>query len=786
MNRSLLALCGCLLALLGLGTWFWLDSAREVAALARGADANAPVLETAALAPAAADAAADASTASAAGVETSAREAAATPAAANASPRTIEVHVVDERGEPVPLAQLEVQEGSQLPGAIVQSSIETSFGIVEVAQSGASSASCDERGVARIELPAPDPDALVLPRVQLVAVIDPPVGASVEARHLQGEPLVLVAPAMGSVEVRALDADGRIPPDGAQVWLGITREQLSGTAIWQSSHRIAERVQPLSNGVARFDFVALDVALDGALKRNAQASVHYPFGGAGPTRARPLVSFQLRLGTGRPVLAGRALDEAGRPLAGVALEALLRGSMGAGSEIDCGQLVPDARGEFRLDLMALPRSRGSVALVLRQRRRAPLAALEASAPLPGDARNGWLPLGDLVLREAPVLAEGLVLDELGKPVAGAHFELEGPVMFGDARTPSWWQGLPSTEGVLSDERGAFAIHGANSAAELHLRAVLAEARSPQISFAPGARGLALQLRRPGSVSGRVLLDPGVPAERLSVVLERVEAGDESISQSTAGPIDAQGAFEVRGLEAGPWTLKIGCEGENFFELPGLLVEGGAQLRDPRLDPVDLRGRLHALRIEAVDSAGAPLAQAELKWWASGKGQEWQDRHSASVSNGQLQIVVGALPVDLELGCEGYCAATAERISTDQRLVLQRATRLRIELIDVAQLPSPPNYIGPALALKHGDSVDVTPSSRYFDATGAVVSWVPRAGLYQLHWQIAHIEQSFGMSTTRAPEHPLEFEVREGGPEEQLLRVEFDPSWLSEQLKLFAR
>lgn len=49
----------------------------------------------------------------------------------------------------------------------------------------------------------------------------------------------------------------------------------------------------------------------------------------------------------------------------------------------------------------------------------------------------------------------------------------------------------------------------------------------------------------------------------------------------------------------------------MFQASGIVVEPGPPTKDPRLDPLDLRGRLGAVTVMVVDSDRRPVEKAEV-------------------------------------------------------------------------------------------------------------------------------------------------------------------------------
>ncbi len=134
----------------------------------------------------------------------------------------------------------------------------------------------------------------------------------------------------------------------------------------------------------------------------------------------------------------------------------------------------------------------------------------------------------------------------------------------------------------------------------------------------GDENIELKLVRAGSIAGSVLLDPGVPADAVRIGL---------VGGANATPPKEDGSFVLENLPAGNATLRIGAyvhgvsltsgeekpvvDGERLVIVSDLRVVPGRTNRDPRIQSLDLRGRLHVFKVSVIDSAGRPVAGARV-------------------------------------------------------------------------------------------------------------------------------------------------------------------------------
>ncbi|MEE8467437.1 MAG: carboxypeptidase regulatory-like domain-containing protein, partial [Planctomycetota bacterium] len=143
---------------------------------------------------------------------------------------------------------------------------------------------------------------------------------------------------------------------------------------------------------------------------------------------------------------------------------------------------------------------------------------------------------------------------------------------------------------------------------------------------PGTENLALVLRSPLGVAGRVEDDEGAPLTRFSVTARRVTQG-EFVTLSTAyrrGDFEAQdGTFFLQGLTEGQWEFE--AQGVSAATGTGLLSPAPLTLELPRpvgVDPLVLRAvRSVTVSGRVLDFEGQALVGARVRLDTGGSG--WQ-------------------------------------------------------------------------------------------------------------------------------------------------------------------
>ncbi len=202
--------------------------------------------------------------------------------------------------------------------------------------------------------------------------------------------------------------------------------------------------------------------------------------------------------------------------------------------------------------------------------------------------------------------EGVVVDEAGKPVAGAL--VSGNIVGGDDPSPGGWTNVPilGDKWVDSDARGRFALRGL-PAKDVAVSAVFGGAKGRQVSpsttvNAP-AKGVRLVVVQTASVAFRLLSPDGKPYADEKVKVAHWHRGDfDSLNMEYLQAKD--GRFVIDALEAGPSEIQV----ETWAHVPVLrsfvaALRTSVDLGDVVLEPgLPVRGRV-------VDADGKPVAGA---------------------------------------------------------------------------------------------------------------------------------------------------------------------------------
>ena len=531
-------------------------------------------------------------------------------------PPEIQVQVVDPLGRPVPGVPVGM---TFLPGPF-------RFPLFRALTKGPT-------GTAEFPLQTPSLVYTFLrgePKVSLLVPMKKPVVKRLGPRAGRGKPVVLELPPTGKVLVE-IEGPGGFAPKGDTLVV-LNREEEGETGENEDQHMILSllgrgQLHSAKKGKALFPFVGLGLNLRVfALQDRDSASLgrsgkKRPLIGAllapGPTLPGETKVFHLLLEPGDQgsFLKGRLLLPSGKPASkcqvlweGAAREEIVR-HPSSSSSFFARSVWTDSKGRFTLDLpKEFPRRNPSqLAFYI------PSEHLEASIPLPPFLPPGTTELGDIRLRAQRVLAEGKVQDPQGKPLEGVELNLFPPETQPPGSSPREHFFLSSESG----KSGEFRIYGSLSFRKYRLRAWKdGWFQDKEKTIFPGAKNVKIVLRKGGSAAASFLLDKGVSLQGARVFLEK-----EAESRRRFDPLWKGNHVSWKGLPGGRMTLKVLLPASPFpiLEIPGISVEWGKRTSDPRLEKIDLRGKIQVLdRVLGED--GNPLQFYTVGWGRDFKKQ----------------------------------------------------------------------------------------------------------------------------------------------------------------------
>ncbi|MSR64054.1 MAG: carboxypeptidase regulatory-like domain-containing protein [Planctomycetes bacterium] len=478
------------------------------------------------------------------------------------------------------------------------------------------------------------------------------------------EEIVFTLPEAGRVTLELVGADGEPWTEQAHVKLDYSHTQRAWL-VGQGRTVLGQPLEERANqGVAVFEHVGLGLALVATSHADGRAAVVSEF--AGPTRADEDVRLRIELAAPTPLVRGRLLDAEDHALASRTVKAEL---WSAGAGIPTVQRRrTDERGRFSgFGGEELDGPRGWRILLALEGDEQRSALRDLPFPVPA----GTIDLGDVVLDAPPFLASGRVVDEERRPLRAVEVRVEEENKW--QSTARWiaYERLPGAR-MLTGADGRFELR-AESSAPLRLCAERAGFVGSATAFEAPRTDWTIVLRRAGAIAGTVRLAPGLPAElvRLSATRE-----DPPARVLEVRLLD-DGSFRIDGLDSGNYTVNAALwhnlPGQHSW--PGIVVHAG---ETTTLAPLELDVFAHCLRFDVRDASAASVPGVLLAWRAK------PDAPLGDVppvrDAGETLFPTLTLPIPrVRVSAPGFRALELADVAADQRVVLERGPRVRLEL-----------------------------------------------------------------------------------------------------------
>jgi hypothetical protein len=476
------------------------------------------------------------------------------------------------------------------------------------------------------------------------------------------EPLEVVLGPTGALEVTLLDASG-------------TLVDMAGVASLEPASQSLDRarealrrdvVAPLEHGLTRF--VHVPVGVDFAVRLHPRGAVVEGTGKlvrlekAGETRTLSFAATRVSCG-----VRARLRDSAGELLVTTPVVLSWSGSWRDTRALTNAQGVVSSWAHF-LDESAQEITLDVATLV------------PYRAPLGGTARfrvagSKLVELGDVTLTPRPLLASGIVVDSSGAPFPRAEvLAVETPDPAGGGNR------IPRKElACATDAVGRFALLGAVDG-EIVVEARHGSAIAPaSVTVEPGRSDVRLVLERTGSLETTVLLDPGVPSVvRVNVVDPSGRGGNRESS------LPSPQGFRRLHADFAPGDYTVSCRwgATTLAEVPDVRVRAGEVTRDPRCNPIDLRGRFRTIDLEVrgpADAAGYCTVDVQEH------GGVGSNSGAASARIGEHTKFYVLWPaVDLVLRADGFRTARVENVTDSASVTLEPGPLVRFVLDDASR------------------------------------------------------------------------------------------------------
>lgn len=490
------------------------------------------------------------------------------------------------------------------------------------------------------------------------------------------EPIQLTLPAFGEVEVEVLDAAGEPWAGPAQVAVQILREGESPDSRLDPT---GGGVMPLREGRARFAPVGLGLALHvGAARADGTRIVETA--AAGPLREGETTRVTLRESLQYSHLAGRLVDERGAPLSSARIQLEIRVEHGGGDSGEWSGLRTGEDGAFRLELREAGLPEGATrTLRFREEIEPGGSPRTAERDLSWALPPGDTDLGDVVMSAAPLLVSGVAVDESGAPAAGIDVQVQSRMRFGDAPDQWYWNYLQDGYARTGAD-GAFAVHLRTDVAELLVTAFQQGAWTDGVEAAPGTTGLRIVMRRGARLEGRVLFDAGQDAAAFQLLLRPRE---ESPSQwPRVLDLEQDGSFSHLGLRPGAYDLELRPRGgtDALLTIERLTLAAGEN-RDPRLDPIDARGKALTHELRAIGPDGVAL-----KSFRAYRLRPDGSSESLRTRDGVIRVPAADGPAELIVMAEGCLQETVSGMTGPATVRFSSGVAVRVSVRLPGTLP----------------------------------------------------------------------------------------------------
>lgn len=635
-------------------------------------------------------------------------------------PAQIEVAVRDREGAPIEAAWVDfgyaIKPVTEIVGAVRRSPTRRD-GVAEIAD---------------VDLRPWTPADAVDWSVRLEGQFTPPISAPIDIEHLPKEPLVLAVGAAGAIEFEIQDEHARTFDFDGDATVDFSRSMDSRDDMTRSHLRFAKgraRVAPVALGCEWSVWVRI------RHRRLRSAS------GAGPTRNGEVVHATIATEAAGPTVTGRLLERDGTSVANRALLAFERSVLEErGTYRGQGDSTrTDADGRFSIDLQDVDLEVVRRPLVLTTLRSATRPPCRALLDLPPHLTRGTIDLGDVTVEEFPPTITGRIVRVGGSPLAGVEVGIERL----DGKTSAEEYERFGFANSTTDDDGRFAILGW-PAGRYRISCRKGGYGSPRELGKEGvlslpAQDVTLTLDRDrtdrGFVIASVLTDP-LGHQMVRRIVARFQRSDGESPPATI-PFDDLGRLCWNTSEVGRYdvdvTLNEVDDGrEVLARVEGVEVNADAVTADPRLQQIDLRGRLREVDVTVVDPDGRPAKDALVRAFL-GDAPDASARFAFAGEEPARLLTTQPL-IDVEaLGPDGTFASLPAA-SGDVTLKLERVDPVRVRVaLNMPDAHSNPPFELTAILLPARSRLDGWAFwlSAKFDASGVAIATLPCGGAWRV-------------------------------------------------------
>ena len=544
--------------------------------------------------------------------------------------------------------------------------------------------------------------------VSAALAVDGPIGINLEQgfdlEALPEEPLRFVLPEYGGVEIELQTADGEAWTEPAQVFVtefveGTETERFDGT-------RIGRIVAP------------------------------------GPRRAGEAAYVLLHESLEYSQIEGILVDAEGAAAAGIRIFAELVVEQEGSRSSDGFGFSTDANGHFRIEVREAALAAGaSRKLVLREQPTTGAAARSVEVALDYSLPPGVTDLGAIAMVLPPYLVSGVVVDEAGEPVGHANVQVQRMERYGEGPDAWYWDYLQNGH-VEADADGIFAVHASSDANEIRVEAYAQSKWCEGTVTTVGASGVRVILREAAQLSGRVLLDAGSDPGRFRVRLRPL--APNANWGWRALDLSADGSFAQDELRPGRYAveLTLGNANEALIGVEEVLLVGGEN-HDPRLEPLDARGRTSAFEVRALGPDGQALMAFQVFRLRAG------DRpYAHHTTTGVVFITSGDGPADLIIQADAYLRETRLGVTDDCTVSLRAGVPLGITVSNASSIPAGYVLMIDVRAAQDSERGLWTRPRQFAEATGSLQLHATELGAHEVLVHLMRTQDPSRMATLR--------------------------------------
>jgi len=421
-------------------------------------------------------------------------------------------------------------------------------------------------------------------------------------RPVPEEIIELQLPETGSIALRTVDRDGRPYTHPVHAELRIAGQD---TPPWS---RVQVRKEQNEEVIA-FPFVGLGLQFEANCRLDDNDFRWQAPQFAGPTRPGERLVVDLVVAPEEGMLFGRLFDAAGRPLGGEEITFLINASAG---RLEGEEVLLDDNGRFHLPYQMRPHHRPPFRLQIRRPGVLPVAGL--SMPLETLPRAHVTDIGELRLDAFGVVAQGVVTNDVGEPIAGARVQLQRARNVGKEQVEMEFreEAFATAE---TGEDGRYALFGELENARYRLRI---EAKDHFHLETPDLRRdgttTNVELLRKSRVLGNVLAPDWMQRKRVRVDLTPVHVPSAAVGEIK--PRNDQ-IHDYMGntyahfdwVRAGTYDLAFRLLGypDPFLRIDSVVIAAGQNDIHPRLRDLNLGAYIFRFEIHPVDQNGQPVS-----------------------------------------------------------------------------------------------------------------------------------------------------------------------------------